>query len=100
MRNYRPQIIPFKRSISLYFGPQPADTIIMEARKTATGMEANVLTISRYNAIFSSSEYVAADGHGYTLHLDKAATFPTLDAAAWTQRLHFPGHVVAGEVGY
>lgn len=54
----------------------------------------NGFKISRHNAIFSAPEYVSADGHGYTLHLDKAARFPTLDAAAWTQRLHFPGHLI------
>jgi hypothetical protein len=58
--------------------------------------------ISRQNTVFSNSEgvifsvseYVTKNGYGHTLHLDKAAKFPTLEAAAHTQKLHFKNHVI------
>lgn len=77
-------------------GRGAADKRNMTDKNPQNGMEAEMFRIFRYNATFSTPEYVTADGHGYTLRLDKAATFPTLYAAAWTQRLHFPGHTITG----
>jgi hypothetical protein len=57
-------------------------------------VDKNSYRIFRHNAVFNAPEYVTADGHSYTLHLDKAATFPTLHAAAHTQRVLFPGHTI------
>jgi hypothetical protein len=60
-------------------------------------VDKNTYRIFRHNATFNAPEFVAADGHGYTLHLDKAAAFPTLDNARWTQRIHFPDHHIDDE---
>jgi len=57
-------------------------------------VDTNTYRIFRHNATFNAPEFVAADGHGYTLHLDKAASFPTLDAAADIMWIHFPFHMV------
>jgi hypothetical protein len=62
-------------------------------------VDKNTYRIFRHNATFNAPEFVAADGHSYTLHLDKAASFPTLDAAATTQRIHFPNHLVTAATG-
>lgn len=48
-----------------------------------------VTVITRFNSVHQCAEFVTADGHGFTLHADKAYHFPTFEAAR-LRLIHFP----------
>ena len=59
-------------------------------RSRSMTKENNMNVISRWNFVFNCPEFLAANGHDFTLHLDKAMSFETFEGAARVQGLHFP----------